>query len=374
MMRLSKCLVLLAASAATASPARPVDPPSALAAVKSCIAARAARDEYSGTILIAEKGKIIWQSGFGFADADRQVPITPSTRFNIASTGKMFTAVAIGQLAEAGRLSFDDPIGLHLPDLPPELRPITIDQLLTHRSGLRDYFQPRNRAVVQNARTATDLLPIAIADGLAFAPGSSQAYSNSGYVVLGAIVERLSGSSFADYLQRHVFARAGMAGTSLDGIAPRATPMTRMSPDGSRTAGPRRPAAAIGSPRGTPAGGATSTIGDMFRFAEALRRHLLTRPRTTETLWQAHVPSGERRPGERSSYGYGFNRLDVDGTRLVGHGGGSIGVNAQIEIWPEAQRIVVALSNYDPPAATEAMRSARRAFLGGDGAAVCAEY
>src|SRR5688572_6581320 len=148
----------------------------------------------------------------------------------------MFTAVAIGQLADSGKLRFDDPVGRHLPDLPAELRAITVDQLLTHRSGLRDYFQPKNRAAMQSARTATDLLPIAIADGLAFAPGSAQAYSNSGFVVLGAIVERLSGLRFADYLQRRVFATAGMAETSLDGTAPRAVPMTRMSPDGTRTA------------------------------------------------------------------------------------------------------------------------------------------
>jgi CubicO group peptidase (beta-lactamase class C family) len=253
--------------------------------------------------------------------------------------------------------------------------------LLSHRSGLRDYFQPKNRAAIHAARSATDLLPLALADGVAFPPGTGQAYSNSGFVVLGAIVERLSGLTYPDYLRRFVFAPAGMVSTSLDESAPRAVPMTRMALPGPGAAAPgdaaatgaRRAAPGIGPRRGTPAGGATSTVGDLFRFAEALRKNRLTRPATTEMLWRIHmIPPGKGRPGEKESYGYGFNRVDIGGARMLGHGGGSIGVNAQFEIYPETARVVAALSNYDPPAATEAVRAARRTFLGGDPAAICA--
>src|SRR5687768_11004557 len=211
-----KYFILVSLCAAAPLQGRPQPLPPRHAALKACLEAQAARDEYSGAMLVAERGRIVWQKGFGHADAERRDAITPETRFNIASTGKMFTAVAIGQLADAGKLRFDDPVGRHLPDLPAEMKAITIDQLLTHRSGLRDYFQPKNRATMQSARTAADLLPIAIADGLAFAPGTAQAYSNSGFVMLGAIVEKLSGLAFADYLQRRVFAPAGMTATTLD--------------------------------------------------------------------------------------------------------------------------------------------------------------
>lgn len=357
--------MLLSFASFAALAAQAPEPPGPAAAARSCIEARASRDEYSGAVLVAERGRILWQAGYGFADAARRTPNTSETRFNIASMGKMFTAVAIAQLAERGRLGFDDPISRHLPGLPPEIGAITIDQLLTHRSGLRDYFRLENRPRIDAARTATDLLPLAVADGLAFAPGTSFAYSNSGFVVLGAIVERLSGLTYTDYLRRNIFEPAGMTQTSLDGgQGARAEAMTRMSPGGG-PAGPPRPSPMVGPAMASPAGGATSTVGDLFRFAEALRSNRLTRPATTELLWQAHlVPPEQRDPAQRASYGYGFNRTDAGGRRWLGHGGGSPGVNGQLEIDPEAGRVAVALSNYDPPGATEAVRTARSAFLG----------
>lgn len=343
--------------------------PAATDELRACIAGRAERDEFSGSLLVAERGRVLLSEAYGHADAARQIANTPETRFNIGSMGKMFTAVAIAQLADDGRLRLTDPIARHLPGLPPEIGAITIDQLLTHRSGLRDYFRPENRAAIQSARIAADLLPVALADGLAFAPGSDFAYSNSGYVVLGAIVERLSGLTYPDYLRRRIFDPAGMAATSLDGSVARAAAMTRRGPGGENGEGPPRPAPQIGSAWGSPAGGAVSTVGDLFRFAEALRRHRLVRPETTELLWRAHVVPGRADGEGRASYGYGFSRLDLGGARLVGHGGGSVGINAQFEIDPEAGRVVVILANRDPPAATEALRAARRAWLGGG--AVC---
>lgn len=358
-------LILLACCACACASAQ-APPPTAIEELRACIADRSARDEFSGAMLVAEQGRPLWEQAFGHADAAGRIANTPDTRFNIGSMGKMFTAVAIGQLADAGRLRFDDPIARHLPGLPPDVGAVTIDQLLTHRSGLRDYFRPGNRPAIQSARTAADLLPVALADGLAFAPGSAFAYSNSGYVVLGAIVERLSTLSYPDYLQQRIFAPAGMTATSLDATVERAAAMTRRGPGGAGGEGALRPAPPIGPAQGSPAGGAVSTVRDLLRFAEALRLHRLTRAETTEMLWRAHHVTPVEAGGEgRASYGYGFNRLDLDGTRLVGHGGGSIGINAHLEIDPERGRVVVVLANRDPPAATEALRAARRALLGG---------
>lgn len=346
------------AAAALPAPAAP-DP------LRICLEGRAARGEFSGAVLIGARGRILWQAGYGFADAGRHIPNRPETRFNIASMGKMFTAAAIARLADAGRLRFDDPISRHLPGLPAEIGAITIHQLLTHTSGLRDYFRMENRAAIDAARTATDLLPVATADGLAFAPGSSYAYSNSGFVVLGAIVERLSGMSYADYVQRNVFIPAGMTHTTLDPGADAAAALTRMSPGGGRSDGPPHAAPSMGPARGSPAGGAISTVGDLFRFVEALRRGRLVRPATLALMWQAQlVPPVQRDPAERASYGYGFNRTDAGGRRWVGHGGGAPGVNAQLELDPETGEVAIALSNFDPPGATEAVHAARRAFLG----------
>ena len=378
MIAIRASIILAAAGVAwSGHAARPAPSPQAAhAAFRACVQSRFGADAFAGTVLVAEHGRVLWQSGYGLADPATGVPNQPETRFNTASVGKMFTAVAIGQLVDAGKLRFDDPIGRHLKGVPPALAGITLDQLLTHRSGLGNYLRPENRAAILSARTATDLLPIALAEGLAFAPGTQSAYSNSGFVVLGAVIEAVSGEAFTDYFRRHVFGPAGMTATSTDGAAVRAASLTRMSPGGQPGTGPgtgpRRPAPAIGSPRASPAGNVTSTARDLFRFAEALRTHKLTRRATTEMLWRPHSP-GAPRPGavERTSYGYGFNRVDIGATRILGHGGGAPGANAHLEIYPEAGRVVVALSNYDPPAATDIVKAARRAFAGAARDRVC---
>ena len=370
-MRVSHCSTILIALGAC-SYAQP--PRNDLgASLRACADRKAAADAFSGSILTAENGRVTWQASYGHADAERRIPNTLETRFNVASAGKMFTSVAIGQLVDSGRLRFSDPIARHLPGLTPEVGAITIHQLLTHTSGLGDYLRPENRDAIRAARTAADLLPVALADGVVFEPGTRQSYSNSGYVVLGAIIERLSGLSYREYLQRHIFGPAGMSRTSLDGDTPRATPMTRRRPGGEPADGRPRPAPLIGSAHGSPAGGAVSTVGDLFRFMEALRTHRLVRAETTELMWQPHHVSKQSDSGTgRTSYGYGFNRADVGGSRFVGHGGGMLGANAQIEMQPETGRLTIALSNYDPPVATELVQAARQAFIGADPATICA--
>jgi CubicO group peptidase (beta-lactamase class C family) len=285
------------------------------------------------------------------------------TRFNIASAGKMFTAVAIGQLVDAGRLRFDEPIGRVLPDLSPDMARITVDQLLTHRSGLGDYLRPENREAIHSARTATDLLPLATSGPLQFAPGSRQQYSNSGFVVLGAIIEKLSGESYSQYVRAHVLDPARMETADLTGDVPRATALTRRNPDGTSSPVPR-PAPVMGGNRASPAGGATATALDLIKFGEALRAGKLVSLRTLGRLWPPQVPGASRGEG-KLSYGYGFARMDFSGGRwLVGHNGGSLGVNAEFELFPDEGYSLVALSNYDPPAATNAIAMARRAVLG----------
>jgi CubicO group peptidase (beta-lactamase class C family) len=275
----------------------------------------------------------------------------------------MFTAVAIGQLVERRLLRWDQPIGSILPGLPEDVGAATVDQLLTHRSGLQDYLRPQNREAIRSARTATDLLPLAVKEGLAFAPGAKQAYSNSGYVVLGAIVEKLSGLSYPDYLRTRIFAPAGMETVTLDGQGERATPMTKRSPDGGE-AQARHPAPIIGGERASPAGGAVASALDMLRFGEALRAGKLVSRRTLEALWAPRVP-GRPGDGARLVYGYGFARMDyADGRWVVGHGGGSLGINAEFEIFPRSGETAIVLSNFDPPAATDAMALVRSSILG----------
>jgi CubicO group peptidase (beta-lactamase class C family) len=333
------------------------------AVLQRCLAAAAKADRFSGIVALGHGGALVSSMTFGHPDAAHQQAFARDTRFNIASAGKMFTAVAIGQLVEKGQLSFDEPVGRILPALPADVGKVSIDQLLAHRSGLGDYLHPANIETIQTARTATDLLQIAVRDGLAFTPGSKQQYSNSGYVVLGAVIEKLSGMSYADYVRTHIFVPARMVTADLSGTAPHAVPMTKHNFNGTLSL-VAHSAPVIGGDRGSPAGGATASALDMIRFGEALRSGKILSRSIVSQLWAPRVP-GTPRDGAQVSYGYGFARMDYpDGRWLVGHGGGSLGINSEFELFPATGDSIASLSNYDPPTATDAMAMARRALLG----------
>ncbi|MGQ0558725.1 MAG: serine hydrolase domain-containing protein [Sphingosinicella sp.] len=329
-------------------------------AIAQCAATLAARDEFAGAVAIAAGGKILLSRAYGGVDASAGTP------HNIGSLNKMFTAVAIGQLADAGRLSFDAPVGRHLPDLPAGIGRVTLAQLLAHSSGLADYARIENRAAMAAARTATDLLPIAVADGLRFEPGTRRSYSNSGYVLLGAVIERLGGRTWSEYVAAQVLAPAGMTRTYTTRPSDAATALTRRSmAPGAELSAERRPAPSLGGGYASPAGSAYSTAEDLARFAAALLANRLTRPETTARLLTMNGAAGPaNRRGETAGYGFGFNLWDTQGTRFAGHGGGSLGVNAELSFNPADGSIVAAVSHYDPPSASQVAAFGRRLLAG----------
>ncbi|MGZ7079041.1 MAG: serine hydrolase domain-containing protein, partial [Thermoanaerobaculia bacterium] len=163
-------------------------------------------DRFSGVVLVARDGKTLLNRAWGLADVASKTANTIDTKFNIGSINKVFTKLAIGQLAQAGKLSVDDTIRKHLPDFPsPVADRITISQLLTMKSGLGDIFGPKyDAAPPSRLRELSDFLPLFVNEPLAFEPGTSQAYSNGGYIVLGLIIERISGEKYRDYVQKHI--------------------------------------------------------------------------------------------------------------------------------------------------------------------------
>ena len=199
--------------------------------VGACMDSAASGIGFNG-IVYARHGDLVVQRPFGTSDALEKVAITPETRFNIGSAGKMFTAVAIARLVDRGAVLLDAPISRYLTDMKPPFADITIAELLNHTSGLGDYFNPENKQVIDAATTATDLLPLALATPPAFAPGTKRAYSNSGYVVLGAIIEKVSAMPYAEYIQRAILDPLGMTHTRME-ARDGAEPMTRMSPNDS---------------------------------------------------------------------------------------------------------------------------------------------
>ncbi|HEX2204398.1 MAG TPA: serine hydrolase domain-containing protein [Longimicrobium sp.] len=307
---------------------------------------------FSGAVLVARDGKPVFQAAAGEANRDFGVPVTMETRFNLASMNKMFTAVAILQLAEAGKLSLQDPLSRHLPGFPtPEAaEKIRIEHLLTHTSGLGDFFTPKfDETRPTRLRTLDDYIAAAGADSLAFEPGTRWRYSNLGYVVLGKVIERASGQAYADYVREHVWKPAGMSSTDLsdlDAINPGlAVPYDKVYTDAGVTF---RNTLLDRGVRGGPAGGGASTVGDLLRFAEALRGGKLVR---AESLRLLTTPKPELRSPR---YGYGFEILGEVGA--VGHSGGTEGVSTNLDLFMEDGVVAVVLSNLSHGAEPVLMR------------------
>lgn len=318
-----------------------------------------AEGKFSGVVLIAKDGKSIFKNAYGLANKEFNVPNRVDTRFNIASVGKMFTGVAIAQLAERGRLSFDDLISKHLPDYPREVASqVTIHHLLTHTSGMGSYWKPEfHEANHARFRDVQDYLPLFINDPLAFKPGEKWSYSNAGFMVLGAIIERVSGQGYFGYVKEQVFRKAGLVDTDFyeaDRVTPNLaagyTKQNRYLPGSDEWTS----SIFISPVKGGPAGGGYSTVEDMLRFDVALRTHQLLNQKYTEVVLAGKV---EYRPNAK--YAYGFANDIVAGERIIFHDGGANGVSAEFDMYPDLGYTVVVLSNLDHPSARPVVKKAQ---------------
>lgn len=317
----------------TAAPAGPaLTDAEAVARIRAHLDGRAAAGEFSGVALLARSGKPLLEAAWGLADRERGTPATASTRFNLASIGKLFTRTAVAQLAEAGRLSLDDPLAKWLPDYP-NADAISLEMLCEHRSGVGDIFGPAfETADRSQLRHNRDYLPLFRDETPWFAPGASRRYSNGGYVLLGEVIARASGEDYYDYLARHVFGPAGMKATGYpiegDGTEGLARGYTREgAPEGAeRDNLPTRPA------RGSAAGGGYATAADLLAFDRALFGATLCSP-----AWAAWVAGGPRpRPGAAGGAA----------VPMTGFAGGAPGVASE---WlHEGDVTLIVLTNRDP--------------------------
>jgi CubicO group peptidase (beta-lactamase class C family) len=323
------------------------------ARVEAYLAKLVAADLFSGSVVVAHDGKPIFSRAYGLASRAHNVPNRTDTKFNLGSMNKMFTAVAVAQLTQEGRLAFTDPVGKHLPDFPNKAvaEKVTLHHLLTHTSGVGDYFNDKyEKAAKDRFRTVRDFFPLFVDKPLEFEPGARFRYSNAGFMILGAVIEKVSGQNYFDYVRDHVYKPAGTADTDayeMDQDTPNlATGYTRMNTQGQLVAGPRRNNLFLHVVKGGPAGGGYSTAEDLIRFARALRGHRLLSPELTELVMAGKVKS---HPGEK--YAYGFVEEIVNGQRIVGHSGGFLGISSQLDIFSDLGYDVAVMSNYDPPAA-----------------------
>lgn len=339
---LSPVLAAGCGSAAARSAPRPRRPWDAF---DDYLAQQAAAGRFSGAALVAVGGRPVLERAAGMADRRRGIANTVRTRFCLCSMGKMFTAVAIAQLVGRGELSFRDPIarfvsGYGFPSAIADR--VTVDQLLTHTAGMGDVLQPDPTS--QPPRTLAGMMKRIAGTPLLFEPGSRFGYSNSGYVVLGAIIESVARTSYRTYLHEHVFGPAGMASTDVREYRPVDVP-DMAHPYADTGAGIRDVGRMVQI--GNPSGGGYSTVTDMMRFARAVTGDRLLSPALTRTVLAGKVPaSGPGRPPD-DRYAYGFDDTRINGVRIVGHNGGSPGYEGQLDCYPDRDRIVVVLTNTD---------------------------
>ena len=326
LVRLSSC-VLLTGVAAAPLRAGGAGPSAANPDLGGCFTAQSAVTPFAGVVLAAGgNDRFLRVAG----TVDGHAAPTADTPYRLASASKLFTQVAIGQLIDQHRLDPNAPIGSYLPDLPPTVAAITIDQLLHHRSGITagHMMTPGIATMMQRARTARDLLPMVVEAPLAFPPGTKTEYSNGGYYVLGAIVEAVSGLDYADYLAQKIFRPLGMRASSLAAGPDAAPSLTLMAGPGAPPRATPAPMAAMLTMPGNPAGDAVSTANDMARFGRALLGAGLLSEATRRIVFNP-LPGGRWRAGQA---------------------GGRPGGNVYFIVYPEQGRILVVLTNYDPPA------------------------
>lgn len=308
----------------------------------------------------------------GVADREGQVPNTPQTKFCICSIGKMFTATAIMQLAQQGRLSVGDPLGRYVPRLPPEIAEcVTLSQLLTHTGGLGNYAP-----VSVFADPPPDLEPVPVdpapttlagqvdliaSQPLQSSPGMEFHYSNDGFMVLGMVVEKVSGESYADYIDKHIFQPAGMADSAI---------MVYRSAEVPGAAHGYRPVERKYADHGydlqiaSPAGGALSTAGDMIRFARCIKEHTLLEPEFTELMLTGKVlMHSQTHPEFSVHYAFGFETTTAGTFRIVGHSGGTFGYECQLDIYPDHGYTVAMLGNQNE-CVSAAIRYSRKLITG----------
>lgn len=384
-------LLLGGISMATAATAAPL---ASGAALQQCLAAAAQRTGFSGVVSIAQPaGATIVTSGQMAAPGS--AAMRADAQFNIGSAGKMWTGVAIAQLVDAKKLALDDAIGTYVSGLTPEAGKVTVRQLLTHSGGMGNFFVPENLPVLEKARSLNDLKPLVMGARPAFAPGSRSEYSNSGFLLLGLIIEQVSGQSYGDYLQRQLFAPAGMTHSGMfPATTGRAIGMTNLPvmDEGGPPPGPP-PGAHNGPPLGPPpgaqggpppaggpmmlppppmgplrpsdeaimmgssAGGSFSTAPDLQRFFAALLAGRLTSPAMLKELTSPQIELlPAKGPLPAVHYGLGFSLADYKGHGWTGHNGGLPGGNIATAAFVADQTTAVVMANRDPPMADMMLR------------------
>ncbi|MGW0662897.1 serine hydrolase domain-containing protein [Streptodolium elevatio] len=335
------------------------------------VAEQAAKDVFSGSLLITYRGRTVLSRSYGMADKARAVPNGPDTLFGLASVAKLFTAVAVAQLAQRGKLQYYDALGTHLDGFPAEIADrVTIHHLLTHTSGLGDYmgapgYWATARTWTSVRQQMDDTGRFVRGETPAFPPGAGSRYSNSAYHLLGEIVARVSGQEYHDYVREHVFRAAGMDSADYYTL-PQMRQDRRIAHGYYRPPGSADRIDNLDEQIFLP--GAFATCTQMARFAHTLWEKRLLNPAYTLLTLSPKLPTPPPPGPERLTVfgGYGPGATLTGDQWSYGHNGGaSNGAAAELVFYPDSGYVTAILSNYEMESIRGIPSLARRLIIGG---------
>jgi D-alanyl-D-alanine carboxypeptidase len=334
------CSAVLALACCCCQSLRADEPASPVAEkIHQLVAHKYEMDAPGAAVLVAKGGEVIINRGYGVADLERHEPITGDTTFCIASVTKPITATAVLRLVEQGKLNLDQKVVDILPDYPTHAADVTVDNLLSHTAGIPDVSRlPKWRADMKSELTVPQILDYFQALPLSFAPGDQWRYSNSGYLLLGAVIERVSGRNYGDFLTEEIFEMADMRSSH---YGPSKVRSERHALGYQRGGDAYVEADPVSLSRPFAAGGVVSTANDLFAFSRALTAGQLI---SRETLDKAFSPC-LLNSGEPTTYGHGWMVGTFHGHRVVQHAGGMPGYSAQMWLLPDDEIFAVVLSN-----------------------------
>jgi len=353
------CLTLLAAVPATADDAD-VNRGELIGQIEQLVQQEMEDGPIPGvSVAVEHDGQLLMARGFGFADLEHDVPVGPETVFRIGSVTKQFTALAILQLVEQGKIALDDEITRFLPDYPVQGHTVTIHHLLTHTSGIASYTGLGEKfwKVSRLDLSHQELLDLFANEPFDFAPGEKWSYSNSGYYLLGMIIEAVSGESYADYVHNHIFEPLGMVDTmycdpvaivphrargyaTKDGEVVNAEPLSMTSPGA--------------------AGALCSTPLDLLTWQRALDDNTLISAASRKQM----LTEAKLNDGSGTGYAYGLGIGELDGHLKVAHGGGINGFAVAFDTFPDDHLVVVAFSNIGTTRSDRIADNIARTILG----------
>ncbi len=301
--------------------------------------------QFMGTVLVAQDGKVLLDKGYGFANLEWQVPNTPTTKFRLGSLTKQFTAASILMLEERGKLKIEDPVKKYMPDAPAAWDKITIFHVLTHTSGIPSFTGfPDYESHEAQAMTPEKLVEWFRDKPLEFEPGTKWNYSNSGYVLLGYLIEKISGQSYSDFLQQNIFTPLGMKDSGYDSNS--AIIAHRAAGYAPGKSGPVN-AGFVHMSIPFSAGALYSTTEDLLRWEQGLFGGKVLK---AESLAKMTTPF-------KQDYAFGLGVSTNNGHKMIAHDGGIQGFNTFLAYFPDDKLVVAVLANLNGPFADQIARN-----------------